>query len=65
MAEPASCATIAGIIKLKDNLKEGAKLVCTLTGNGLKDPDSAIKYSAAEVKKSGAELEDILRVMNI
>lgn len=65
LAEPASCATIAGIIKLKDTLKEGAKLVCTLTGNGLKDPDSAIKYSATEVKKSGAELDDILRVMNI
>ncbi len=65
LAEPASCATIAGIIKLKDTLKEGAKLVCTLTGNGLKDPDSAIKYSEAEVKKSGSELDDILRVMNI
>src|SRR5574344_1076504 len=40
LAEPASCASIAGVIKFKDELKTGAKIVCILTGNGLKDPDS-------------------------
>ncbi|UOE93659.1 threonine synthase [Alkalihalobacillus sp. LMS39] len=43
-AEPASCASIAGLIKqLKSGeIKKGAKIVCVLTGNGLKDPNTAI-----------------------
>jgi hypothetical protein len=36
-----------------------------LTGNGLKDPDNAIKYSNADVKKSSAELSDVLKVMGL
>jgi len=45
--EPASAASVAGILKLhhadffKD--KKGARMVCTLTGHGLKDPDTAVK----------------------
>jgi len=40
--EPASAAGIAGLIKYKDKigLRPGQKVVCTLTGHGLKDPDS-------------------------
>ena len=41
------------------------KMVCILTGNGLKDPDSAIKYSGCEVKKTSSELNDILKAMQI
>lgn len=51
--EPASAASVAGILKLakkgyfKRHRAKGighrAKIVCTLTGNGLKDPDVAIK----------------------
>lgn len=43
-AEPGSAASLAGVIKLaKTNyFKPGSKLVCVLTGNGLKDPDTAI-----------------------
>ena len=67
LCEPASAASIAGLIKAnKAGLVESSsKIVCILTGNGLKDPDSAIKYSAAEVKKTSSELNDILKVMNI
>lgn len=65
LAEPASAASVAGLIKVKSQIKEGAKIVCILTGNGLKDPDNAIKYSNADVKKTSAELTDILKVMNI
>ena len=43
--EPASAASVAGLLKLKDQVPTGATVVCVLTGNGLKDPDSAIKYS--------------------
>lgn len=65
LAEPASAASVAGLIKVKDQIKEGSRIVCILTGNGLKDPDNAIKYSNADVKKTSSDMNDILRVMNI
>ncbi len=65
LAEPASAASVAGLIKFKDQVKDGSKIVCILTGNGLKDPDNAIKYSNDEVKKTSSDLTDILRAMNI
>ena len=42
--EPASAASLAGVIKDSSEGKfaDGSTLVCTLTGNGLKDPDTAI-----------------------
>ncbi|MBO6181156.1 threonine synthase [bacterium] len=65
LAEPASAASVAGLIKVKEQVKEGSKIVCILTGNGLKDPDNAIKYSNADVKKTTSDITDILKVMNI
>ncbi len=43
-SEPASNASIAGLIKLhrQGRLKQGQRVVAVLTGNGLKDPDTAI-----------------------
>ncbi|MDQ7039103.1 MAG: threonine synthase [Aquificota bacterium] len=43
--EPASAASVAGLIKLTREgfFRGGETVVCTLTGNGLKDPDTAIK----------------------
>ena len=45
--EPASAASLAGVIKMhkKGIFKNGDTVVCTLTGHGLKDPDTAIKSS--------------------
>ena len=45
--EPASATSLAGVIQsAKANLfPAGSKIVCTLTGHGLKDPDVAIKQS--------------------
>lgn len=65
LAEPASAASVAGLIKVKDTVKSGSKIVCILTGNGLKDPDNAIKYANDEAKKTSADMTDILRAMNI
>ncbi|MGH7814944.1 MAG: threonine synthase [Candidatus Binataceae bacterium] len=44
-AEPASAASVAGLIKYAatGGLKPGAVVACTLTGHGLKDPDTALK----------------------
>ena len=48
--EPASAASVAGLLKLKERVPSNATVVCVLTGNGLKDPDSAIKHSNNPVK---------------
>ncbi|RHW32511.1 threonine synthase [Oceanobacillus profundus] len=43
-AEPGSCASIAGVIQQckQGTIKKGSKVVAVLTGNGLKDPQTAI-----------------------
>lgn len=48
--EPASAASVAGIIKLHREgfFQGGEKVVCVLTGNGLKDSDIALKTATAE-----------------
>lgn len=48
--EPASAASVAGLLKVKDQVPTGAKVVCVLTGNGLKDPDTAIKHCQNQFK---------------
>ncbi len=49
--EPASAASIAGLIKQNAQglFIGGETVVCTLTGHGLKDPDNAIKVSKEPV----------------
>jgi threonine synthase len=41
--EPASAASVAGLIKRREEVPVGATVVCVLTGNGLKDPTTAIE----------------------
>ena len=62
-AEPASCASVAGLIKLKDQIKPNSKIVCVLTGNGLKDADCAIKHSNSQIHKTSSELNDIIKII--
>jgi threonine synthase len=52
-AEPASCASIAGVYKNIQNgkIKKGTKIVAVLTGNGLKDPDTAIDCSLVKPRQ--------------
>ncbi|WP_374719665.1 threonine synthase [Parageobacillus toebii] len=49
-AEPASCASIAGVIKQRkrNEIRKGSTVVAVLTGNGLKDP--AIAMETAEIE---------------
>ena len=46
--EPASAASLAGALKDigSGKIPEGSTIVCTLTGNGLKDPETAISQCA-------------------
>lgn len=43
--EPASAAGVAGLLRsIEDGwVARGSTVVCTVTGNGLKDPDTALK----------------------
>ncbi len=62
--EPASAASVAGLLKVKEQVPANATVVCVLTGNGLKDPDSAIAHSKNEVKSGiKADLEAVAQVM--
>ena len=45
--EPASAASVAGILKF--GVPKGSTVVCVLTGNGLKDPDTAVDTSEKPV----------------
>jgi threonine synthase len=48
-AEPASAASVAGLLQLAraGDLPREGNIVCTLTGHGLKDPERAIKEAAS------------------
>ena len=50
--EPASAASVAGLIKNKNRIQKESTIVCVLTGNGLKDPDCAIKNNDAIFRKN-------------
>jgi threonine synthase len=56
---------VAGLLKKKDAVPYGATIVCVLTGNGLKDPDSAIKRSGEDQFHQGVvpELASVAKIM--
>ena len=45
--EPASAASVAGLLQQRQEVPSGATVVCVLTGNGLKDPTTAIEHNDA------------------
>ncbi|MCS6302298.1 MAG: threonine synthase [Nitrospira sp.] len=64
--EPASAASVAGVAKLHRTniLREGETVVCTLTGHGLKDADTAIGVSK-QPQTVRATREDVARLLNV
>lgn len=64
--EPASAASIAGVIKAyrKGLFKGEETIVCTLTGNGLKDPDTVIKASEKPVEMP-PDLNEIAKYLGL
>jgi threonine synthase len=64
--EPSSAASLAGLVK---NIGLGkvpsqATVVSVLTGNGLKDPDTAMKISSVNLTPLPPTLEKLREVMN-
>jgi threonine synthase len=71
--EPASAASIAGLFKCCDSkeaaysfqkIPERSRIVCTVTGNGLKDPD-VISARIKELKSVPATVNDVRRVVGL
>lgn len=64
--EPASAASVAGLLKVKDQIPDNSTVVCVLTGNGLKDPSSAVEHSFNELKQGvPKDMEKVAKVMGL
>jgi threonine synthase len=71
--EPASAASIAGLFKCCDSreaacsfrqIPKASRIVCTVTGHGLKDPDVIIRQ-LRELKPVAASANDVRRAMEL
>ena len=64
--EPASAASVAGVMKMNaaGGLPKGSTIVCTLTGHGLKDPETA-KNVSQEPQTVQATREDVVAALSI
>ncbi len=59
--EPASAVSVAGALRdiQSGKIPQGSRIACTLTGHGLKDPDTAIAQSGDNVVKVKAEMDAV------
>ena len=66
-AEPASTAPLAGLVKcVRANLiPAGSVITATLTGHGLKDPDTAIKAAGAEALVSKPDMASVMKLIGL
>jgi threonine synthase len=64
LAEPASAVSVAGVIKKNREglFRKGDVVVCTLTGHGLKDPDTAIDQSGQPIRIA-PEIESLAAIL--
>jgi threonine synthase len=71
--EPASAASIAGLLKACDSggaaysfqeIPEGSRIVCTVTGHGLKDPDIVLQRMR-ELQPVPARVTDVRRAIGL
>jgi threonine synthase len=63
--EPSSAASVAGVTKLAraGELDPDQLVVCVLTGNGLKDPDTAGRTAIGRVVDAGASADAVRRAL--
>src|SRR5438132_587383 len=73
LVEPASAASIAGLFKCCDSheavysfqkIPEASRIVCTVTGHGLKDPD-AILQRMKELQPVDPTVKDVRRAIGL
>jgi threonine synthase len=63
--EPASAASVAGLIKHAPRLDlSGKRVVCVITGSGLKDPDNAMK-GAPSITELPADLAQVAKTLGL
>ena len=60
--EPASAASIAGLLNCSQKFRERCRIVCTVTGHGLKDPDS-IKSEIGGLEPVPAKIDNVRRAI--
>ena len=65
--EPASAASVAGLLKSsREGLRlKGKKVVCVITGTGLKDPDLADTLEPGSMEEYPAELTAVERALSL
>lgn len=65
-AEPASAAAVAGVIKLakRGYFEEDTRIVITLTGSGLKDPDFALSFED-KMEKAAPDVDQIVSLIGV
>ena len=73
--EPASAASVAGLLKCVETarcaacpfgeaLAPGSKIVLTVTGHGLKDPDAPVKHGGFKPVETDADLTAVRKVID-
>ena len=65
--EPASAASVAGLLKLAASSDRfaGRDVVCVLTGTGLKDPEFAMDAARIEPEEANAEFEAVAGLLGL
>ncbi|MDX1919369.1 MAG: threonine synthase [Candidatus Caenarcaniphilales bacterium] len=65
--EPASAASVAGLIKAakQGKIERESTIVCVLTGNGLKDPQTALDVSNFSPIKTEASMDAVANILGI
>ncbi len=62
--EPASAASVAGLLKkARAGALPGGRAVAILTGNGLKDPDTAISQYVPNIARANATVDSVERAL--
>lgn len=64
--EPASAISVAGAVSdiNEGKIPPGSRIVCTVTGHGLKDPDIAIRQNALPGVKVDANADAVLKILS-
>ncbi len=63
--EPASATSVAGALRdiNSGKIPKGSTVVCTLTGHGLKEPDTAIKQASSKMITIDANLNEVKKAI--